>query len=735
MWQLVSIDFGGRAPALTFERGMGFWLFVTFSYGLILYGSLIVVHSLHKAQGIFRKQLFIVLIGICFPWISNVFYVIEIDVLNHMDLTPIAFSLSGLVFLLGLMRYQKLSIIPLAQETINESLEDPVIAIDMDDRILDINKAGLKLFRINHFIPAHYQLEKKLPDLYQVINVQNTLNPREIEISLDVEKQIRQWNLRLTPLKNYKGKQIGWLIILRDITDKKEAESALKESERIHRIMLETSPNPIVYYNSIGEVSYLNPAFTRVFGWHLDEVFGKRIDFVPDKKKEETKQALKKTFANPDGNHDFITQRYTKKRELLDVSINSAIHQSADGLSTSTVVNFADITKIKQTEQELRNSKNFIRSIINSMPSLLIGVDDKGRITQWNTEAEKLTGVAALDAEGGALEELFPQILPYLNLMDIVENKAIRKTSKVVLNIAGKEILTDITVYPIVSENERGVVIRVDDIQDRVKIEEMMVQSEKMLSVGGLAAGMAHEINNPLAGMLQNIQVIKNRLTGKLAANINAAKECDVDLDNLKSYMEKRKIFFMMDSVTSSGFRAAKIVENMLSFSRKSDQEKFENNPVDIMDTAIDLVSNDYRMKKQFDFKSIKIIKDYPEKPLQFPCSKNELQQVFLNILKNGAEAMMDSHVNDPKLYIRISKKRDQVVFEIKDNGPGIEKEIKKRIFEPFFTTKDVGLGTGLGLSVSYFIITENHNGTLLVESSENEGSTFIVSLPISLPV
>ncbi len=733
MWRLASIDYGGLAPALIYERQVGFWFFVIYSYGLVLISTLIVFQTFFKARGIFKKQLIIILTGVGFPWFFSSLYVFEFDALQHLDLTPVALSLSGIAFLWGLIKYQKLSIIPLVRETIIENLSDPVIAIDMEFRILDINKSGLNFFCINHLVPAHYHLGKEFPKLYEGIVNSIALKQKESEISLDTERQIKQWNLRLSPLKNYKGKQIGWLIILRDVTAKKEAESALKESERIHRIMLETSPNPIVYYNSTGEVSYLNPAFTRVFGWHLAEVFGKRIDFVPDEKKEETKQALKRTFANPDGNHDFITQRYTKKRELLDVSINSAIHQSEDGLSTSTVVNFADITKIKQTEQELRNSKNFIRSIINSMPSLLIGVDDKGTITQWNTEAERLTGILTMDAEGKVLEELFPQLLPYLtHLMEIVENKTIQKISKVVFNIGKKEMLTDITVYPIISETERGVVIRVDDIQDRVKIEEMMVQSEKMLSVGGLAAGMAHEINNPLAGMLQNVQVIKNRLTNKLPANINAAIECNIDLDNLKLYMEERKILSMMDLVTSSGFRAAKIVENMLSFSRKSNQEKSINDAVDVMETAIDLVSNDYRMKKQFDFKSIKIVKDYPEKELMVACSKNELQQVFLNILKNGAEAMVDSCVSNPELYIRIYKKQDLVVFEIKDNGPGIVNEIKKRVFEPFFTTKAVGLGTGLGLSVSYFIITENHGGTLLVESLENQGATFIVELPLN---
>ncbi|MCK5312744.1 MAG: histidine kinase, partial [Desulfobacteraceae bacterium] len=317
------------------------------------------------------------------------------------------------------------------------------------------------------------------------------------------------------------------------------------------------------------------------------------------------------------------------------------------------------------------------------------------------------------------------------NVKQIIEKQKIKKETKVTLNIKGKVILTDITIYPIQSDNIQGAVILVDDISERVRIEEMMVQSEKMMSVGGLAAGMAHEINNPLAGILQNIQVIINRLSKDLPANIKIAQEQGVNLKDIKSYMEKRNILPMMELVRSSGEQAAKIVENMLSFSRKSKHRKSTHYLQDIMEATIELVKSDYSMRKKYDFRSIEIKKDYQENIPPIPCEKNEIQQVFLNILKNGAEAMADTNINSPQFLIRYSRKENLAVFEIKDNGPGIDAKISKRIFEPFFTTKDVGIGTGLGLSVSYFIIVENHNGFLSVESTIGDGTTFIIKLPI----
>ncbi|MCD4676921.1 MAG: GAF domain-containing protein, partial [Desulfobacula sp.] len=146
---------------------------------------------------------------------------------------------------------------------------------------------------------------------------------------------------------------------------------------------------------------------------------------------------------------------------------------------------------------------------------------------------------------------------------------------------------------------------------EKAKLEEMMIQSEKMISIGGLAAGMAHEINNPLAGILQNAQVIQNRLKNKLPANISVAKELDLKLDDIQLYMEKRDIFKMIDSVLDAGKRAASIVVNMLSFSRKSTSGFMPENVSDLLDKTLELAESDYNLKKKFDFKKIKIIKDY----------------------------------------------------------------------------------------------------------------------------
>jgi len=386
--------------------------------------------------------------------------------------------------------------------------------------------------------------------------------------------------------------------------------------------------------------------------------------------------------------------------------------------------------------EELRRLRNLLSNVINSMPSVLVGVDVSGRVTQWNREAEKMTRMPASEANGRLLSEVFPDLAGEMkNVYQALETKVVQKKSKIPRHINGKTRFSDITVYPLTTDGLEGAVIRVDDVTEQVRLEEMMIQSEKMLSVGGLAAGMAHEINNPLAGIIQNVQVMQQRFSGDLAKDRQTAEECGTSIDAIKAYMEKRGMFRMMDSVMDSGKRAAKIVDNMLSFSRKSDTQFSRHSLGELLDKTVELAESDYDLKKKFDFRQIKIVREYDADIPEVTCEESKIQQVFLNILNNCAQAMAEEKTQgkSPRLILRLVNEREMVRIEIEDNGPGMTETVRKRVFEPFFTTKEVGVGTGLGLSVSYFIITENHGGTITVESSPGAGAKFIIRLPLKM--
>ncbi|WP_022665440.1 ATP-binding protein [Desulfospira joergensenii] len=418
-----------------------------------------------------------------------------------------------------------------------------------------------------------------------------------------------------------------------------------------------------------------------------------------------------------------LTARIDLNRRDEWCLIEDALNVMAADLSTS----YAD----------LKTAQRLVSNIIDSMPSVLVGVNSKGMVTQWNSRAEQVTGIPSEKAYSQPLEKVFPVLTREMDRMKtaIRERRVLRDSKVLREGREGACRYEDITIFPLVANGVEGAVIRVDDVTEQVRLEEMMIQSEKMLSAGGLAAGMAHEINNPLAGMIQSADVMKSRLMDlNMPANLKAAREVSVSIEQIRAFMDKRSIFRMINTINESGLRVAEIVDNMLSFARKSDDAFSPHHPAHLMERIIELAATDYDLKKEYDFKTIKIVKEYEEDLPMLPCERTKIQQVLLNIFRNGAQAMQSRGMENqahPCFIVRLAKEDKMLRIEIEDNGPGMDQTIQSKIFEPFFTTKPVGVGTGLGLSVSYFIITQNHGGTMDVVSSPGKGSNFIIRLPL----
>jgi signal transduction histidine kinase len=169
----------------------------------------------------------------------------------------------------------------------------------------------------------------------------------------------------------------------------------------------------------------------------------------------------------------------------------------------------------------------------------------------------------------------------------------------------------------------------------------------------------------------------------------------------------------------------------MLQFSRRSGSEMVPADLASLIERTVDLASNDYDLKKQYDFRHIQIIRDFDPDLPPVPCVIPEIEQVLLNLLRNAAQAIysQQDQTEFPRIILRTLQNQVSARIEVEDNGPGMDETVRKRIFEPFFTTK--GKGTGLGLSVSYFIITNNHFGSIRAESSPGKGSRFIIQLPL----
>jgi PAS domain S-box-containing protein len=525
-----------------------------------------------------------------------------------------------------------------------------------------------------------------------------------------------------------------------DISGRKAAETALRESEDRYRTLVQASPSPIIVHHD-NRIVFANGAAARCLDAEsASDLVGRRTtEFIHPDFREIANERIARIYGSgnsnghrADGNLPVIEEKYTTLAgNTIDVLV-AAVAITYEEQRAAQVV-FQDISEHKRAEKEMQRLRKLLHNITDAMPSVLVAVDAEERITQWNREAQRLTGITTEAALGSPLHQALPQIADQrARIADAISKRPFEPQATIRLTVSGEERTTDMTVYSLTDEDTAGAVIRLDDVTDRVRMKEMMIQSEKMLSVGGLAAGMAHEINNPLAGILQNIQVIENRLLGNLPQNERTAAACGIEMPAMIRYLEERHIPEMLVSVSDSGKRAARIVDNMLSFARKGDSERSSNDLAALIDLTVELAENDYDLKKKLDFRHISIEKEYDEAMPPILCSSSKIQQVLLNLLRNGAQAMAAARTEAPRFRLRLLRKGEMARIEIEDNGPGMDETTRRRVFEPCFTTKDVGVGTGLGLSVSYFIITENHKGTMSVTSQPGKGSTFAIELPMN---
>jgi PAS domain S-box-containing protein len=488
--------------------------------------------------------------------------------------------------------------------------------------------------------------------------------------------------------------------------------------------LLNDSPDGVLAIDPTDHVEMANPAACRLLGRPSDALLGTSVDSLPVAPRVgavETASAADTQIrlcdvVDRDCVLEVVTRRWTRE----------------DG-TQGTMLLLRDVTERRKAELEVRRLKSYLANVIDSMPSVLVGMDQEENVTQWNRQAEVSTGVSTTAALGKPVGRVLPDFFPSIEAMrDEVQHGRPASKEKVLLVKEGERHLFDVIVYPLVAEGSQGAVARIDDVTERTRLEEMMVQTEKMMSVGGLAAGMAHEINNPLGIISQAAQNLERRVSAELPANREAAAELGVDLALLNRYLDERNIFLYVKDIREAAARAARIVENVLQFSRRSGADLLPALLADLLDRAVELAASDYDLKKKFDFRAIEIVREYEPDLPAVPVIAVEFEQVVLNLLKNAAQAMAaNPSERKPRITLRLRRDGRYATAEVEDNGPGMEEHVRRRVFEPFFTTKEPGVGTGLGLSVSHKIVTQNHHGLIAVESSPGNGARFTVKLPV----
>jgi PAS domain S-box-containing protein len=353
-------------------------------------------------------------------------------------------------------------------------------------------------------------------------------------------------------------------------------------------------------------------------------------------------------------------------------------------------------SSLEQKALEIARLKDFSENIVESLNVGVLAVDLDGIVESWNTRMEQLFGVLRRDAMGRRLSSLLPDELAQ-EIAARGDQEHITGIYKQRLHHQGKHLTLNVSITPLVSKsNERiGRLLLFDDVTQRERMEEQMTQTEKLTSLGLLAAGVAHEVNTPLAVISNYIQMLAKQMP---------------EGDPRQS---------IIDKIVKQTFRASEIVNNLLNFSRTGAAEAASVDVNRVVEETLSLVTHPLRAAQ------IQVVKELGESLPPVHGSANKLQQVFLNLFLNARDAMPGGGM----LEVRTGAHNGSVEIEIADTGAGIPREDINRIFDPFFTTKSNGRGTGLGLSVSYGIIKE-HAGKIDVRSTPGKGTSFHVEFP-----
>ncbi|WP_243360651.1 ATP-binding protein [Fundidesulfovibrio terrae] len=511
------------------------------------------------------------------------------------------------------------------------------------------------------------------------------------------------------------------------IVNRRRMQNKLSAQVNFVQSLMEAMPTPVFYKDVKGIYQGCNPAFAEFMGLSPEELIGHSVfDLYPEEEANVYKVKDDALFAaGPIQIYEYEKMTPAGPRQIR---FHKALYHDADRKVAGLVGVIADITDLRRAEREVEKTLKYLQAIFDSSPSTMFSVDAEGNITHANAQARTACGECSLDRAQATLAHVE-------NLLDhvqraIAEGRVITLPRRISME-NGAMKAEDVIIYPLASLGLSEAVVRIDDVTERHRMQELLVQSEKMMSVGGLAAGMAHEINNPLGGIMQSAQVIRTRLLPDLPGNLKSAGKAGCPMESILAYLEDRQIPELLDGLRDSARRAAGIVSNMLEFSKRSSSAWL---PVDVnavVEKAVDLCLQDYNLSERYDFKRIEIRREFDSQTLSVPCSGPQIQQVVFNLLRNAAQAMAQAQTPGPAIVVRTRSDGECAIIEVEDNGPGMDESTRRKVFEPFFTTKSPGQGTGLGLSVSYFIVHENHGGEIEVESEPGRGARFLVKLPL----
>jgi PAS domain S-box-containing protein len=482
------------------------------------------------------------------------------------------------------------------------------------------------------------------------------------------------------------------IVSIIDITERKRMETQLK---LLSSVTQQVSDATIVADRRF-KITYMNRAAHDLFGYSSEEALGKRLDFFDDAPypNEVIREIREKMLRGTTWRGTTIKRRKDGSTFICDSHLSPLLDE--DGHISSYIVVQRDITKQKGDEAKLQEQKQLIEHILTAMPEGVLVVNGAERVILANDASHKILHVGKRAIKNKLLKEIIP-IDQLLKLYSAVKRgRKGNSTLEFRYQVKGSVKIIICNIIPMVGERT---LLTFTDISREREEEEKLYLTDRLASIGEMAAGLAHELNNPLTGILALSQML-------------------IDGDIQKEYQED------LECIYGEAKRAANIVKNVLLFTRNKTYESGQT-------TANEVIKDVLRLRHYEEKASnITVVTNLPEDLPDVSIDRFQLQQVFLNIILNAEAAIKEA--NRPgTLTVTTERSNSHVNIIFSDTGCGIKKGIIPRIFDPFFTTKEVGKGTGLGLSICYGIVVK-HGGKISVKSQVNKGTTFTIRMPVA---
>ena len=593
--------------------------------------------------------------------------------------------------------------------SILDAIEDGIYIIDADYTLEFMNKTMVRDFGAGVGKKC-YQTINNCDEICPWCRAKEVFDGETLHWEHHVPAIDKIYDLLEQPLKNADG-TVSKLSICRDITQRKRREEKIKVSEEDYRRLFEHVGCGVYISSKEGKFLNANQALLHMLGYKSKEEFLK-IDIAKDlylrsEDRRKFQEMIEKDGQVIDLEVDF------KRKDGTRISVLHTSHARYD--QHGKVVGYeglnVDQTQRKQMERELKEAHDFMNNIIQSSPNPIMAADTKGNILLWNRAAEETLGYKSEDTIGRMhITSVYPEGVAkeIMKMMRSPEYGGVGKLrSYPMVYVRRDGVIIDGNLSAAIIYDARGKAVAsvgiFVDLEERLEMErklrqtqEQLLQSEKLAAMGRLTSQIAHELNNPLYGIMNTLELMKTEIPPE---------------------SKRRKILEMALSET---VRLTEMLRKMLSFSKPDEEEKQPTNINTILDEILLL------HEKQLREYSIRIFSSLAEDLDMVKASKNQLRQVFLNIISNARDAMPEGGT----LSVTTRAEGDNVHIDISDTGTGIRKENLNKIFDSFFTTKDNMKDIGLGLSVCYGFI-KDHGGDISVKSEWGSGATFTIILPM----